>query len=253
MGRLDNKVAIVTGATIGIGRATAVMMAREGAKVIATGRSEDEGAITEKLISRAGGEGLYRWQDITDEAGWESLVAFAEDRFGGLDVLVNNAEMFFVKPLEETTADDFDAIYRVNVEGAFLGMQKAMAAMDRRGGGSIVNISSLLGIRGFAGGTAYCATKGAVTQLSLAAALDGAQNARNIRVNVIHPGVFWTRMVIEQMGADDEIREALSAQTPLGRLGEPDEIASAVVYLASEESRLVTGSEMTIDGGRGAT
>jgi NAD(P)-dependent dehydrogenase (short-subunit alcohol dehydrogenase family) len=208
--------------------------------------------LTERLMLETGGEGYYRKQDITDEAQWIDLIDEAEKRFDGVDVLVNNAAMFFVKSLLDTTYADLDAIYRVNMEGTFLGIKHGMNAMDRRGGGSIVNISSLLGIRGFPGGSAYCATKGAVTQMSLAAALEGAADGRNIRVNVIHPGVFWTKMVIEQMGGTDEVKQFLSDDTPLGRTGDPKEISHAVIYLASDEARLVTGSEMTIDGGRGA-
>ncbi|MDA1075802.1 MAG: glucose 1-dehydrogenase [Proteobacteria bacterium] len=250
--RLAGKVAIVTGATIGMGRETAIALCAAGATVIATGRNETEGAVTAGLLEQTGGQGIYRKQDITDESGWQSLISDVEATYGGLDILVNNAAMFFVKPLLETSFEDLDAIYKVNMEGTFLGMKYAMAAMDRRGAGSIINVSSLLGIRGFPGGSAYCATKGAVTQMSLAAALEGAADGRNIRVNVIHPGVFWTKMVIEAMGDADEVKQFLADETPLGRTGNPDEIAQAIVYLASDEARLVTGSEMTIDGGRGA-
>jgi len=247
---LEGKVAIVTGGTIGIGRETAVRMAMEGAKVVATGRSEAEGAETAAQIRAAGGDGIYLKHDISDEGAWVAVIAEAERRYGGLDVLVNNAGMFFLKPIEQTSVEDFESIYRVNVEGTFLGIKYGMAAMDKRGGGSIVNVSSLLGIRGFANATAYCATKGAVTQMSYVAALEGAP--RKIRANVIHPGVFWTKMLIDQFGDVDDVQKALAADAPLGRNGDPREIAMAVVYLASDESRFVTGSEMTIDGGRGA-
>jgi NAD(P)-dependent dehydrogenase (short-subunit alcohol dehydrogenase family) len=246
--RLAGKVAIVTGATMGIGRATAVALAREGAAVVATGRNTAEGEITARQIE-AFGTGCYLPQDVADEARWFDLVETVQSRFGALDVLVNNAGAFFLKPIEETRAEEFDAIYRVNVEGTFLGMKQAMAAMRGRGG-SIVNVSSLLGKRGFATGTAYCATKAAVTQMTYAAALEGAPHG--IRVNVIHPGVFWTRMLIDQFGDVADVRTALAADAPLGRNGDPAEIAGAVVYLASDEARFVTGSEITIDGGRGA-
>lgn len=251
MGRLDGRIAIVTGATSGIGRATALRLAAEGAHVVATGRNEAEGAVTLAAIEKVG-RGWFRRQDVTDPDGWRSLVAEVERDLGGLDLLVNNAGMFFIKPLEDTTEEDFDAIYRVNVEGTFLGIQAAAAAMARRGGGSIVNISSLLGIRGFPGASAYCATKGAVTQMTLSAAVELGRSGCPIRVNVIHPGVYWTEAVAEQMGSDQSVRQALAEHTPIGRLGEPEEVAGAVAYLASDEARLVTGSEMTIDGGRGA-
>ncbi|MEQ8483025.1 MAG: SDR family oxidoreductase [Pseudomonadales bacterium] len=251
MSRLDGRIAIVTGATSGIGRAIALRLAAEGAYVVATGRNEDQGAVTLAAIEKTG-RGWFRHQDVTDPDGWGSLVDEVERGLGGLDVLVNNAGLFFVKPLEDTTEEDFDAIYRVNVEGTFLGMQAAAAAMARRGGGSIVNISSLLGVRGFPGASAYCATKGAVTQMTLSAAVELGRSGCPIRVNVIHPGVYWTEAVAAQMGADRSVRQALADATPLGRLGEPEEVAGAVAYLASDEARLVTGSEMTIDGGRGA-
>ncbi len=129
-------------------------------------------------------------------------------------------------------------------------MKYAMPALERRGGGSIVNVSSLLGRLGFPGGAAYCATKGAVTQMSYGAAREGA--GRGIRVNVVHPGVIWTKMVVEQMGADEDVRAFLAEETPMKRLGTPEDIAGPIVYLASDAARYVTGAELTVDGGRGA-
>lgn len=249
-GRLDGKVVLVTGATIGIGRASAVALAREGARVVATGRNEAEGAVTLAAVEAVGGEGMFLRQDVTDEARWSEVVERTQARFGGLDVLVNNAGGFLVRPLEETSADDLEWLWRVNVEGPFLGMRAALPALLRRGGGSIVNVSSLLGRIGFPGGTAYCGSKGAVTALSMAAAKEWAD--RGVRVNVIHPGVIWTTMVIDGMGGDDAVKAFLADETPLGRVGEPDDIAGTVVFLASDESSFVTGGDFTIDGGRGA-
>jgi NAD(P)-dependent dehydrogenase (short-subunit alcohol dehydrogenase family) len=249
-GRLTGKVVLLTGGTIGIGRATAVALAREGARVVLTGRNEVEGAASVEEVEAVGGEARFLPQDITDEARWEAVVAQTEAAFGGLDVLVNNAGAFMVKPLLETSVDDFDWIYRVNVEGPFLGMKHALPAMLGRGGGSVVNVSSLLGKIGFPGGTAYCASKGALTALSQATAKEWAD--RRVRVNVIHPGVIWTKMVRDGMGDDDAVKQFLADETPLGRVGVPDDIAGAIVYLASDAASFVTGADFTIDGGRGA-
>lgn len=249
-GRLRGKVALITGASIGIGRAAAVAFAREGARVVGTGRDEAEGARTVAAIEAAGGEGVFLRQDVTDEARWAEIVDETEARFGGLDVLVNNAGAFLVRPLEETSAEDVDFLWRVNVEGAFLGMRTAFPALLRRGGGSIVNVSSLLGRIGFPGGAAYCASKGALSAMSLTAAKEWGD--RGVRVNIVHPGVIWTKMVVDGMGGDDAVKNLLAEETPLGRVGEPEDIAGPLVFLASDESAFITGADFTIDGGRGA-
>lgn len=252
MDRMKDKVVIVTGATSGIGRATAVLLAREGAKVVATGRTEKAGKETAKLIGKAGGEGRFIAQDVASEESWQTVIAETLDAYGRLDVLVNNAGSFLVKPLTETTADDWDAIWSVNVEGVFLGTKCAMQEMKRTGtAGSIINVSSLMGLVGLADASAYCAAKGAVTTFSKAAALDGAADTPRVRVNSLHPGVIWTDMLVKQFGENEEVKTFLIEETPLKRLGYAEDIANAVLYLASDASRYVTGSSLTIDGGRG--
>lgn len=250
---LKDKVAIITGATKGIGRSTAILFARSGAKVIATGRSEDAGAETAAMIQAEGGEGLFIRQDVTSEADWEKVCDLALSRFGGLDIVVNNAGVFMVKPIEETSEDDFDWIYRTNVEGTFLGIKYGFDAMRKTGrGGSIVNVSSLMGQVGFPGASAYCATKGAITGLTKSAALEGADITPQIRVNSLHPGVIWTEMITDQFGGDEALQQAFIDETPLKMIGRPEHMADAIAYLASDQSSYVTGSELTVDGGRGA-
>ena len=250
---LKDKVAIITGATKGIGRSTAILFARSGAKVIATGRSEDAGAETAAMIQAEGGEGLFIRQDVTSEADWKKVCDLALSRFGGLDIVVNNAGVFMVKPIEETSEDDFDWIYRTNVEGTFLGIKYGFDAMRKTGrGGSIVNVSSLMGQVGFPGASAYCATKGAITGLTKSAALEGADITPQIRVNSLHPGVIWTEMITDQFGGDEALQQAFIDETPLKMIGRPEHMADAIAYLASDQSSYVTGSELTVDGGRGA-
>ena len=249
-GRLAGRVVLLTGGTIGIGRATAVALAREGARVLLTGRNEVEGAASVAAVEAVGGEAAFLAQDVTDEERWQAVVAETEDRYGGLDVLVNNAGAFLVRPLLDTTVEAFDHLHRVNVEGPFLGMKHALPALLRRGGGAVVNVSSLLGKIGFPGGTAYCASKGALTALSMATAKEWAE--RGVRVNVVHPGVIWTKMVRDGMGDDDAVRSFLAEETPLGRVGFPEDVAGAIVHLASDEAAWITGADFTIDGGRGA-
>lgn len=252
MARLKDKVAIVTGATSGIGRETAITFAREGAKVIATGRNTHEGRKTEaeaKAAAQAGGDCVYHYQDIQREDEWREIVAGALKHWGKLDILVNNAGVFWVKPIAETTLAEFDEIYRINVEGAWLGMKAAMAVMEGAGG-SIVNVSSLMGLVGYPGATAYCASKGAVTLMTKSAALEGAP--RNIRVNSLHPGVIWTNMLTGSMGDNEELKQFFINETPLRMMGYPRHMADAILFLASDEASFVTGSELTVDGGRGA-
>ncbi len=253
MGVLDDHTVLVTGATRGIGRAAAVLLARNGARVVATGRNEKDGRETERMIAEAGGTGLFLTQDITRESDWQRSVDLAMSRFGGLHVVVNNAGAFMVKPIAETTEDDFDWIYAVNVEGTWLGIKYGFEAIGQTGrGGAIVNVSSLMGQVGYPGATAYCATKGAVTGMTKSAALEGALHDPKIRVNSLHPGVIWTEMLTDQFGDDPALADAFAQDTPLKMIGRPGYMAEAILFLASERSSYMTGAELTVDGGRGA-
>ena len=205
------------------------------------------------MIQAEGGEGLFIRQDVTSEADWKKVCDLALSLYEGLDIVVNNAGVFMVKPIEETSEDDFDWIYRTNVEGTFLGIKYGFDAMRKTGrGGSIVNVSSLMGQVGFPGASAYCATKGAITGLTKSAALEGADITPQIRVNSLHPGVIWTEMITDQFGGDEALQQAFIDETPLKMIGRPEHMADAIAYLASDQSSYVTGSELTVDGGRGA-
>ncbi|MEM9669114.1 MAG: glucose 1-dehydrogenase [Pseudomonadota bacterium] len=253
LNELNGKVAIITGTTKGIGRATAVLFARSGAKVIATGRNEADGARTQGLIDEAGGDSIFIPQDITSEREWERITSEAMSRFDGLDIVVNNAGVFMVKPVADTTAEDYDWIYQTNVEGTFLGMKHGFRAIKETGrGGSIVNVSSLMGQVGYPDATAYCATKGAITGMTKSAALEGAELDPQIRVNSLHPGVIWTEMLTSQFGDDETLKTSFADDTPLRSVGLPEDIADAIAFLASDQSSYMTGAELTVDGGRGA-
>ncbi len=245
--RLEGKVAIISGGARGMGAAEAKLFAREGAKVIICDVLEDEGRQTEAEINEVGGDAVFVKPDVTSQDEWENAVNTAIERFGKLDILVNNAGIIVQSTIEDMTVELWDKVMDVNAKGVFLGTKTAIPHMKEAGGGSIVNISSISGIVGQDNVNAgYNASKGAVRIFTKAAAVQYAKE--NIRVNSIHPGPIATPMTAE--GRADPERVALTAErTPLGRYGEPEEVANAVLFLASDEASYVTGSEIVVDGG----
>jgi len=249
MGRVDGKVAIVTGAASGIGRACAQRLAAEGARVVAADRDEAGGEQTAMLL---GPPHLFAALDVTDEAGWARVVDDTVRAFGRLDILVNGAGVGVVADLEHTTLAQWRFVNAVNSDGVFLGCREAFRAMRAAGGGSIVNISSVAGLVGDGDLAAYCASKGAVRLLTKSVALSGARRGANIRCNSVHPGFIATPMVDAlAAGYPDPAaaRERLANANPVRRIGEPDDVAHLVLYLASDESKFVTGAELVVDGG----
>jgi NAD(P)-dependent dehydrogenase (short-subunit alcohol dehydrogenase family) len=251
--RLADRVVIVTGATKGIGRETALLLASEGARVACTGRDPADGASVVEDIAAAGGRAIFVPHDVASEADWRRVITRAENELGPVYGLVGNAGAFLVKALAETTIADFDGIFDVNVRGAILGLSLGFEAIARSGApGAIVLVSSLMGQVGFPGATAYCATKGAVTGLVKSAAIAGAALSPPVRVNSLHPGVIWTPMITSQFGDDQALADAFAADTPLKMIGLPRYMADAILFLLADESRRITGAELTVDGGRGA-
>ncbi|MFA5605781.1 MAG: glucose 1-dehydrogenase [Leucobacter sp.] len=246
MNRLSGKVALITGASSGQGRAEALLFAAEGASVVATDVNERGlGTLLEEL---AGGSSahLALVHDVSSEPSWREVVDRAQARFGRIDVLVNNAGVYSPAGIEETGVEEWDGIMSVNARGVFLGMKAVLPGMQRAGVGSIVNISSTAGFVGEAG-AAYVSSKGAVRLLTKHAAVEQARHG--IRVNSVHPGTIVTPM-IEGLLSDPRTYEELARATPLPpHFGAPEDVAPGVLYLASDESRFVTGSELVIDGG----
>ncbi|HXQ13068.1 MAG TPA: glucose 1-dehydrogenase [Caulobacteraceae bacterium] len=250
MNRLKDKVAIVTGAALGIGRATATRMAQEGAAVALLDLHDDVGRDLAADLSARGGKGRYWRCDVTREAEIARVFGEVVGEFGGLDILVNNAGVAGAnKPTHELTEAEWDLVQSVNVKGVFFGVKHAVPHLRRRRGGSIINLSSIYGLVGAADVPSYHASKGAVRLMSKNDALIYAPD--RIRVNSIHPGFIWTPMVEGYVGQQNlsEGRRALDALHPLGHVGEPDDVAWGAVYLASDEAKFVTGSELVIDGG----
>ncbi|WP_416908529.1 MAG: SDR family NAD(P)-dependent oxidoreductase [Polymorphobacter sp.] len=249
-GRLAGKVALVTGAASGLGAATARAMAREGAAVMLSDRDPAGAALAQAIVDD-GGQAAFRLHDVTSEEGWAETVAATQAEFGALHCLVNNAGVAsaFLDLMTHSLAD-WRAVLSVNLDGVFLGMRHAGPAIAEAGGGSVINLSSILGKVGMAGTAAYCASKGGVALLTKSAALEWAP--LGIRVNSVHPGFIETPMVANALHAAEngnEMRDQLIAAHPLGRFGVPREIADAVVFLASDESSFMTGSELVVDGG----
>ncbi|MGE0211654.1 MAG: glucose 1-dehydrogenase [Parvibaculaceae bacterium] len=252
MGRVSGKVALVTGAGMGLGRAASLLLAKEGARLAASDIDEKAGRETAESINREGGESLFIRQDVSRPEDWPPVMAAVEEQFGRLDILVNNAGIAIAKTIEDTTLEEWRRTMAVNLDGVFLGCQHAIPLMKRGGGGSIINLSSIDGIIGEADLAAYCASKGGVRTLTKAVAAHCATAGYGIRCNSIHPGYIWTPQTenyLRDLGRLEEEKAKALSRHPIGFLGEPDDIAYMVLYLASEESKFVTGSEMVVDGG----
>ena len=245
--RLDGKVALISGGARGMGAAEAKLFAREGAKVVIGDILEEEGRRTEAEINEAGGECVFVPLDVTKESEWQNAVSATVSRFGKLDVLVNNAGVLLRGVLEDTSSQDWDFVMGVNAKGVFLGTKAAIPETRKAGGGSIVNISSMSGMVGQGNiQPVYNASKGAVRIFTKSAAIQYAGD--NIRVNSVHPGAVDTPMTMDSW-SDPEAKQRTISHIPLGRFAQPEDIAYGVLYLASDESSFVTGSELVIDGG----
>jgi len=253
MGRVEGKVAIVTGSTSGIGAAIAKLLAKEGAKVAVTGRNEEKGRKVVEEITAEGGIAKFWKLDVSNEEEVERVFKEVVEEFGKLDILVNNAGITGVdKPTHELTEEEWDAVMNVNVKGTFFCTKHAVPYMIKNSGGSIVNISSIYGIVSAPDVPPYHASKGAIRIMTKTDALLYAKYG--IRVNSVHPGSIWTPMLkkaCKKMGIEDEerCRDAFAKGNPIGFVGEPIDVAYAVLYLASDESRFVTGAELVVDGG----
>ncbi len=252
MGRVEGKSAIVTGGALGIGRATCRLLAREGARVAILDLLDEEGTALASEIGRTGGTARYWHADVARESDVERVLREIVDAFEKIDILVNNAGIAgSSKPTDELTEQEWDRVQAVNVKGVFFCTKHAIPWMRRAGGGSIVNLSSIYGLVGAPDVPPYHASKGAVRLMTKTDALLYAKE--KIRVNSVHPGFIWTPMVekaMQSQGGDlADIKRGLGELHPLGHVGEPDDVAYGILYLASDESKFVTGSELVIDGG----
>mgnify|MGYP003384051452 FL=1 len=243
MNNLEGKVALITGAARGQGAAEARLFAARGAKVVITDVLDKEG---QQVAAEIGDSAHYIHMDVTDENAWADAVKETVERFGKLNVLVNNAGIVLVKALVDCSVADYMKVIEINQLGVFLGMRTVAGPMKDAGGGSIINISSIDGLIGMTGGAAYCASKFAVRGMTKVAAMELGPD--NIRVNSIHPGGVQTPMVT-QTGMDESMMESIFGKVPLGRVGQPEEMATLAAYLASDDSSYSTGSEFIADGG----
>jgi NAD(P)-dependent dehydrogenase (short-subunit alcohol dehydrogenase family) len=251
MGRVEGKVAIVTGGALGIGKASSLLLAKEGAQVAVTDILDKEGQVVVKEIKNNGGVALFWHLDVSNEKEVQKVFADIHNKLGKIDVLVNNAGIAGVsKPTHEITEEEWDQVMAVNVKGVFFCTKHVIPFMKKTGNGSIINLSSIYGIVSSPDVPPYHASKGAVRIMTKTDAFLYAKD--KIRVNSVHPGFIWTPMVenyAKSQGNVEEVRKMLDNLHPIGHVGEPNDIAYGIIYLASDESKFVTGSELVIDGG----
>jgi cyclopentanol dehydrogenase len=246
MGRVDGKIALVTGGSNGMGRSHALLLAREGATLIVTDTDEKGGNAVVEEINAQGGQARFFRHDVSSVSDWEQVTEQAMSTFGRVNILVNNAGILLVSAVQDTSNADFARVLDVNVKSVFYGSKYILPAMQAAGGGSIVNISSIYGLIGAPASAAYQASKGAVRLLTKSTAVDYAPF--RIRVNSVHPGIIRTNMTKDLLSSEELMKQVLSA-TLLGRPAEPIEVSYAVLFLASDEASYMTGSEVVVDGG----
>jgi len=246
-GKLNGKVALVTGGTSGIGKTTAIEFARVGAKVVLTGRREKEGAQVVDEIRKLGGDAAFVRADVAKDADVKAMVDFTVGKYGRLDVAFNNAGVEWTGPLDQATEAEYRRVFDINVWGVLNAMRHEIPVMLKTGGGAIVNNSSVAGHVGLAGASIYMASKHAVEGLTKSIALEFAK--QSIRVNAVAPGVIATDMLDRFAGKESEMRDSLTSIIPVGRIGAGEEIAAAVLYLCSDDAKFTTGTSLVVDGG----
>ncbi len=248
MGKLQGKVAIITGAASGIGKATAELFAAHGATLALADWHGEAGAVLVDTLQKRGAEAIFVQVDVSKSADVKRMVRTAVEQYGRVDIVFNNAGFEGEQaPTADTTEENWDQVISINLKGVFLGMKYGIRQMLKNGGGTIVNNASVTGLVGFAGFPAYCAANGGVVQLTKAVALEYA--AQNIRVNCVCPGVIMTPTMERFAAEHPEAKEALKEMEPMGRPGSPEEVAQAVLFLASNAGSFMTGAAIPVDGG----
>jgi len=248
--RLSGKVIVITGGTSNIGKGCATRAAAEGATVVVTGRDPARGAETEREITEAGGQAQYRPMDVMVEADWTRTIDEILSKHGRIDALVNNAGDCILKPIETLSLDTLWYMLQINLEAAFMGIKHGMPAIGKSGGGAIVNISSVAGIKAGPNSTGYGTSKAGMTNLTKTAAIEGASD--KIRVNAVHPGLIWSgHSQVKAFGEEGakKFRTMIEGKTPLHMVGAASDIAGIVAYLVSDQAKSVTGTEIVVDGG----
>jgi len=251
-GKLEGKVTLITGATSGIGRATAILFADEGAKVVAVGRRKEKGEELVNSIKKRGRDAYYVQADVSKAADCERMVKAAVQKYGKLNILFNNAGVVHVAKITETTEEAWDRVMNINLKGVFLASKYAIPEILKAGGGAIINTGSIYGNLGAGSYAAYCASKGGVQNLTRAIAMEYAD--KKIRINAVAPGSVMTEMLEEEIkiwGGDqpEQQKEKFAAMQPNGRIASPEEIAKVVLFLASDDASYITGASIDVDGG----